>query len=741
MSILKALGTAAEAATKVTSLVTTLNQGIAQVTTNLKESAATLKINKDSDGAVSYSNAASSSEVSSGIQHFLNPLENFASYAPLWTFAVLTPQQFNDPKSYRNNKQVLDNIVFSSGGRYDEKRVRTSSGAPEFYVDNFQMNAFLAPSPRTGNSNAINFSWEIYEPYSMGLLLESMQIAAINAGYANYMDNCPYLLRLDFQGYDETGNTFKGGPALTKYYVCKLKKVTFDVNEQGSVYKVEAIPYNHMGFSSLINTTFSDINLEGGSVREVLVTGEKSLVNILNRKQELLVKERKQDIEDTYSIWFPQSALDNPPPPPPTALSRAIFEVGSDGKRTIAGFDPVPPQEFGGNAIGLSSLDYDIKSGGTYPHSQEGDAYDQATGILDRGSVKLSPTARTMMFTQGQTITQMITSVILNSKYVYSVFDEARQTPTGEVFWFKVDVQIQLKEFDPCRGDFAKHIIYRVIPYKVHSSVFSAPGAVPPGYKQLTKKIVKNYNYIYTGKNQDIIKFDLQFNNMFFTGTRPSAENNNRSIVNRGAQNAAGESQATTEINCDTKKEGLTARMGTAPLGKALSSSGDLHPNGTSSVQQQVAQQFQDAFLQGGSGDMIKANMEILGDTYYLVDSGLCNYFAKEYQDGINADGTMTYDGSDVYIYVTFRTPIDSDPDKGLFNFKGTAVSPFSGIFKIIKVVSNFKDGRFTQTLELTRMQKQPSDFEGGVGKDPDKRPFVVVPADVEKPPTEGYTE
>lgn len=728
------------AATKVTSLATSINQGVAQVTTGIKNFSSAVSMltgGAANIGFAGFGETTNTTAGSSNIQHYMNPLEKFASYTPLWTFACLTPQQFNNPASYRGKPSALKDIVFSSAGRYDSQRVRTASGSPEFYVNNFTMMSYLAATDKTGNSTAISFSWDIYEPYSMGLLLEAMQAAAINAGYANYMDNCPYLLKLDFMGYDESGQPMKGQDKLSKYYVCKLKKVTFDVNEQGSVYKVEAIPYNHLGYSSLLNTVFSDINLEGGSVKEVLISGQKSLTTVLNNKQEQLVKDRKQDIADTYFVWFPTSSGDNPPPPTPVAVDKATVAPGSDDAK-LPGASPPPPQDFGSNSIGQSDLDFDIKSGGTYPTSAEGDVYDEKTGVVDRGSVKISPKGRTLMFSQGMTITQMITSVILNSKYVYSVFDEAKKNPTGEVWWFKVDVQIQLKEFDSCRGDFAKNIIYRVVPYKVHSSIFSAPSAVPPGYTQLTKKIVKNYNYIYTGKNQDIIKFDLQFNNMFFTGVKPSSENDSRNVVNKGANNTASDAEPTTEINCDTKKAGTFATTGAPPAGKALGNESQ-DPTGESTVQKRVALQFQEAFLKGGSGDMIKANLEILGDPYYLVDSGISNYFAPEFQDGINADGTMTYDGSDVYIYITFRTPIDTEPDKHRYNFVGTAVSPFSGIFKIIKVESMFKDGLFKQTLQLTRMQKQPSDF--GPETKPDAVPFAIKQGSRKDKETETYSE
>ena len=130
-----------------------------------------------------------------------NPMEVFASSNILWTMACLTPEQFNDPKLYRNTPGALKNLVFSSAGRFDADRVSTFFGSPEYYINNFVMQTVIGANEATGNSNAVKFSFDIIEPHSMGLLLQSMQTAAIKAGYLSYLDNAPFVLRMDIQGF------------------------------------------------------------------------------------------------------------------------------------------------------------------------------------------------------------------------------------------------------------------------------------------------------------------------------------------------------------------------------------------------------------------------------------------------------------------------------------------------------------------------------------------------------------
>lgn len=145
----------------------------------------------------------------------------------------------------------------------------------------------------------------------MGILLQSMQNSAVKAGYLSYLDNTPYVLRMDIQGYDDDGVIIKS--VKPKFFTLKLVSMKFTVNEGGSTYKVEAIPYNHQGFSDSINTTYNDLKIVGGktgNVAEILSTGENSLVAVLNRNEKKLQAEGKIGQPDQYAIQFPKLSND-----------------------------------------------------------------------------------------------------------------------------------------------------------------------------------------------------------------------------------------------------------------------------------------------------------------------------------------------------------------------------------------------------------------------------------------------
>jgi hypothetical protein len=100
-------------------------------------------------------------------------------------------------------------------------------------------------------------------------------------------------------------------------------------------------------------------------------------------------------------------------------------------------------------------------------------------------------------------------------------------------------------------------------------------------------------------------------------------------------------------------------------------------------------------------------DLEILGDTYWLVDSGISNYFSKitESNSQITQDGTMNYESGNIYVYLTFKTPADINEVTGLYDFSVAGKeSPFGGIYRVNMCENTFQDGTWKQKLKLLRM-------------------------------------
>lgn len=649
-----------------------------------------------------------------------NPLEQFSSYNVLWTLATLTPDQFNDPRLYRTSIDQLNNLIFSSAGRFPEKRVNTAFGSPEYYINNFTMRCVVGSNEQSGNQNAIGFSFDIYEPYSMGLLLQSIQRSARLAGYENYLDNAVFVLRMDFHGFDELGNIYKN--IAPKFFTIKITKITFKVNEGGSVYNVEAVPYNHQAYADMTNTAYKDCRIGGdaggpGTVIETLVTGKRSLVKFLNDNEQALLKEKLIGKVDVYDIQFPkQSNVLFSNAGGKSVTNSATVNPKEEKKSVPTSNKSIDTVQVTGDAseIGLSSLGFNETQGGTVGFKRGNEVYDSQKGIKQVDNMIFNPKERSMQFTQSTSITSIITQVILSSKWAQETIK--KRTSQGFIQWFKIDVQMELLDKDDLVGDYAKKFIFRVVPYYIHESIFSEASQQPIGYKELMKVINKEYNYIYTGQNTDILKFDIEINNLFYKGAEASPKNKNAKADNPEQQGVTGNAQNKVERREGSAKEEKQEKNVGRPRRKRDTNALKKVAGGSGyrSTEQEIAEEFQRAFLSGGSADLIKVNLEILGDTYWIVDSGFSNYFSPARPDSqITDDGSMNYESGDVYVYLTFRTPADVNETSGLYDFNGAIQeSPFGGIYRVTLVESTFADGVWKQKLTLLRMPG-PQDSEG----------------------------
>lgn len=654
-----------------------------------------------------------------------NALEQFASYAPLWTLACLEPNQYNNPTTYRNNPAALNHVILSSAGRFDGKRANTVNGAPEYFIDNVQMKHNVAPGAKEGNTNNFNITFDVYEPYSMGLFLQSMKTAAVNAGYPSYLEVTPYLLMLEFKGYKDNGSMFASTEQLTKHFAIRINQIEFKVDEGGSKYKVTAMPLHYSGFSDLVNVLPNEVSITGETCKSVLSSGARSLCTTLNRIQRERVAAKQQLYPDIYQIVFPVSASDPVGTVDSSSSTEALRATADPSKPVLSNLGTAEDDsfiDFGNGAIGsdVNTMGFDAASGGNYVFKSESDVLDEKGEKVIKEKMSIDTNLRLFTFPQGEKISQVINRIILSSKFAENAIKpEAIDPVTGMVNWYRIDCQIQLLDYDPLRNVRAKKYVYRIVPYKVNSGTMKNPNAAPAGQGGLQKIIAKKYDYIYTGTNNDLLKFDIQLNALWFQGQMPSAPNQHGNIANKD-----------TQAGTDEQKNQAVLQQGQAPSGVSSTAGGaSVKPDysiqtgtasGDKTVEQVIADAFNHAFL-NGSKDLANVNIDILGDPFFISDSGInSNYFAEESSNPqVTTDASMNWEASEIYVFISWRSPIEPNlgltGQGGLYNFpKGEWISPFSGIYKVNYVNSKFSGGTFQQTLELMRLQGQGNDFISG---------------------------
>jgi len=609
----------------------------------------------------------------------INKLEQFATVNCLFTLAAATPGECNS-QSYRTT-DPLPRVIFASAGRFDKERIQTAFGAPEYFIDNVRFDTVIAPTPNKGNGPWTKLEFDIYEPYSMGLFLQSCQAAAVDAGFNTYLDNCPYVFRIEFKGWRGPNESASVGPYN---WLVRLKNINFTVDQAGSHYKVECFPYNHIALSDQVNKIMNDVRLQGKTVNEVLAdeNNEFSLVSFLNARERKLREDGKKTYEDVYQIEF----------------------VGGDNP-----FGQAP-----GNDLEFKP----DSQGGTAIAKRAGDVVDGDK--VQRGQMSINPKEKTLQFDQGMSITNIIDAVVLSSK-------EARENATlpgklddaGRVTWWKQDVHVLLGDkVDPKTKDYPKTITFRVNVFKVHHSMYLHPEGSSQGVGVCRSLAAKEYNYIYTGLNTDILKFDINIKNMMFTAVDPSKHEDTATQASAGVNRRVD----TAPLKSEQEPGAAEPSVG----GNAVAAKVDLRAGnlpfkggaGDITTTQKIANEFYTAYL-NSVGNQINLDMEIIGDPDFLPENGNCNLSVEGDETFGGPNACINVDGTDIFLVVNWRTPADPDPGgaagkKGGFYYfpDGNAPNPFSGIWKLTKVENSFRNNFFSQKLIGFRMPAQ--DIEGG---------------------------
>tara|TARA_A100001015_G_scaffold157008_1_gene174203 strand:+ start:544 stop:3324 length:2781 start_codon:yes stop_codon:yes gene_type:complete len=652
-----------------------------------------------------------------------------------------------------------------SGGQrpFTELELKNNKANLEYYIDNVDIQSVVAPNKSTRVTTAFAIEFEVMEPYSMGQFLQHLQLCAMKAGYRNYLD-CPYLLQLDVVGYtDVMGPHMKEG---SRQMAVKIINAQFDVTAGGSKYTIKAVPFNETALIDTNQAIKSNISITGRTIQEMLQTGFDSLAVAHNT--DLLETSLKSDNKyepDEIIILFPTEMSQNVMRDTladvdnsalfgdysknrreydvDQALSTAIgvdfLENASPGSLKARGNDAeeILKREHVYDRLGYSikrnNLSEKIKkefttssftneigstkmfpqgtlTAGQMPFGVSQFAYDEKAKILHRNGVGISPNNKTIQFKQGTKIQRIIEELVLISEYGQQLLNKGQLSAdaNGMIKWFRIEVQTYVLDAPSTEGKLNKYpkiFVYNVVPTLIHQSVFMLPNDPPPGFNFLKQQAAKEYDYIYTGKNTDILNFDLDFKFAFFQAI-------GKDFMNRSANNdlsTSGKSYKQAEVSmADASGHEGTPGETVEMVGTVNNTQAGQLTNGAiqESAAVRVSRAFHDAMI-NGDVDLLSANMTILGDLYFMADSGVGNYFANPTSFiNINADGTMNHHNGDVDIIINFKTPIDistgSPTAQGLSD-----VEEFSGLYQVITVTNSFRGNVYTNELSLVRRKNQ----------------------------------
>ena len=645
----------------------------------------------------------------------------------------------------------------------------------EFFIDDFDAEFVLSPDINSRNTNATKIDFKILEPYSMGLFLNSLKSAATVCGYANYVEACflftlefvgtdengstgqaPYSRRqfpIKFRTVEfavtEAGSAYDctAYPWNEQALTDAVQQIKTDMNITGATVR-ELLQSGGQSLTTIINTRLLDqeekkqVNTADQYViifpeDKTSATGKPNnmtdsktensattnsygtqyggefagLSGVTNKLTAAEIEERYRSITGDQEGEVPLDYDEY------LATITGIVKSSSQMGKAIKDY---ANSDLATNIIGKATIIDDVSETGQSPQGQPRYAQEltDTYPIFARGNAQLqtSGSNRMFKFKAGTRIQDIIEEVLLVSTYGKSLAAQLQdiKDPSGMVTWYRIesDMYTVPDNSEVARtGSTPKIYVYRVVPYKIHSSIFNAPAAPAVGISNLKAEAAKEYNYIYTGKNKDVLDFNIEYKYAFQAGA--IADSGSSSASQR---KSTGNKAVAGDVYADKKKGGGNATTETvAPEGiaKQVEIVNDLSSKrGGSEISNadiQIARAFNDRLIKSNN-DMLVCDMEILGDPFYISDNGHGNFHAGDTSyTNMTAEGSANYNNGQVHVNVLFKTPVDISESRGDYTFPQDVllVEPFSGLYTVIRQQTTISSNKFTQVLRMNRVRNQ----------------------------------
>ena len=631
------------------------------------------------------------------------------------------------------NRAVISDTT--TGKELVEEFNKVSPGRFDMYLNDVEIGTLMGFTEKSNVTLPVKISFDVFEPYGINGFLEALHVTSVAAGYANY-SQASFILKLEFWGYPDTEDFSDPVqiPESTRFFPIGITGLDVDVTEQGTKYQVKAIPWPDRAFGQ-INTLTSPTKMEGSTIGEILT----NLMNSINSQAETQLAVNPQD-RPTYSLgynnryfikfpsWSPTGGLvDNPEND--IAKSKLINLYRDNALYSMV--DPATAKDNAYRAVAsanqssaetarLNRQAGNPSNSAPYSAVSSKNQTDAETARLNRqagnpgnpinATLPYNAATTVVQFPANSTISDIIIAVIKDSEYTRNIVENPTKSidSDGFVDYFSVKIEVANRDlWDEVAKKPFQDITYVVSPFKIHHSRLPTHGAIQTAADKLERISLREYNYLYTGENVDVLNFKLKFNTLFFEAV-PTAMGNTDIPSRRTGAATANDPKVTLE---GTSKEEATKQE--VPVTPVKTVAIPVQSNTLNASQPlttpyaAMAKKMHDAII-NSSVALVTGELEIVGDPFYVAAGGIGSYNPPLIRKGTYVDGDVAYNYGNLIIIINFKNPSDIGQD-GMLVFDDKKVA-FSGAYVVTDVSSKFSNGQFKQELKILRLPGQVVD-------------------------------
>ena len=646
-----------------------------------------------------------------------NILHKFATYNTLFTLSGLSEEELQDHSFLENT--VHDVIARSGGiggptganvsaspfsgtaapGFYKDKIVRQAQkeyqdlyadavevlqSGRDIFFESVNMLSTVGPGEERGLADFCKMEFKLHEPYGI-TFVEKVRAAARLQGYLDHLD-APMLLTIEFKGFDENGKPMDGEGTVRKIPIL-ITRVDLDVNEGGAIYDVTAVRINDIAFDDRFKFPRTNVAF---SAKTLLEAGQKLAEQLNDQIKDEKEEHKVRTVLDEYRIEFD-----------PRVLDIAQGYVGDKDVQNARGFN-----KNAGQFVEIDTGETVIDNNTSVTKLIE-DMVRQTKGYEDLAT----DLWRTYLRRAGAITGRQQASDDEMKKIMTSEKFEDIVTKNPFVDWFKIKTSVETHYNEPLdliNKMHRKTVTYKVIPYKIHVLKFLRPGVFMAA-GSARSQVKKQYNYIYTGENNDIQNLRINYKTAYYM--------KNAVDVGKGSQGVFEkiDNLITKLIGQEDPTKGDLAMMRSYP--SAVKGRMVFNKSENDLGREARKQDFYD-YLTNPTVDMMRIEMEILGDPAYLCQDQFIplNRDGNQYPTAGRFDtklGSFNVDSYTPLIELVYVLPDDIDVNKGIMYApanqakKGNRLLFFAGIYQVVRIDSSMANNQFLQTLTCVRLNNQ----------------------------------
>lgn len=656
----------------------------------------------------------------STFQPIPNFLHDYTTYTYNLSLSALTTDNYND---LMRGKYSPNNVLIASAGRHNDTDFkRHPFWKNDFYFGDFNLDSVIGTPASGKGTNVITLDFTIVEPYGI-TLIDLLVLTAKDLGINNYL-KVPYLLQIDFFGYDQNNLNPRQIPNTQRRIPIYMTGIDIDFNENGTVYRISAVPYNYWAFMDTASTVPFVAKLRGEKTKKggillksLLSTDDTLAQNIVNDAQQRLnIDHNLPSKGNTSSVNTDQQ--DKSPTLGAAGLGTLLNayyefmgELDYDGGAAPFKYTFTLKDLDSSTGLANAELYSDALKALTTSVSSQSSDNDRAASAKEQvghgATVVPSKAGVDVTFPAGISILEIISQLLKSTDYFQKQIQKGTKISenSNPLDFFKVSPNITMGDWIEQRKDWQRKIEFVITPYKKYGGKQSF---APTGKPKLSD-CVKRYDYLYTGKNTDIVDLKIQFNTAYYTQytLNPTRfpEDTSQAVEQKDASSKNKQTDITPKDN--------SYKFPAANYAVPHSSSNTLQTT-RDEIMVRVGDVFTNVY-QNSQADMLSIDMTILGDPSYIMEEDFLystgSALLSSRDPRLTKAGSLFVNKGDLLIHMDFKLPEDIDTESGLFQFNapirlGSPV--FTGIYQVITVRSIFSNGVFRQQLSIVRMINDP---------------------------------